>query len=145
MTHIPFKGIPEAMTAAISGQVTFNLSPIVNVLPQTKAGKIIALATTTGKRASALPSLPTLEEAGVKGYVFDPWFGLLTTAKTPKAVINKLNREILRIMELPDVRERLAALGAEPATTTPEQFDDHIRQEIAKFKKIIKAANIRVD
>lgn len=145
VTHIPFKGIPEAMTAAISGQVTFNLSPIVNVLPQTKAGKIIALATTTGKRASALPSLPTLEEAGVKGYVFDPWFGLLTTAKTPKAVINKLNREILRIMELPDVRERLAALGAEPATTTPEQFDDHIRQEIAKFKKIIKAANIRVD
>ncbi len=145
VTHIPFKGIPEAMTAAISGQVTFNMSPIVNVLPQAKSGKVIALATTTGKRASALPNLPTLEEAGVKGYVFDPWFGLLTTAKTPKTVIDKLNREILHIMELPDVRERLAALGAEPATTTPEQFDGHIRQEVAKFKKIIKAANIRID
>jgi tripartite-type tricarboxylate transporter receptor subunit TctC len=115
------------------------------VMPQVSSGKLIALATTTGSRAAALPDVPTLAEAGVKGYVFDPWFGILTTAKTPRPVVDRLNREIVRAMGLPDVRERLASLGAEPATTTPQQFDAHVRAEIEKFRKIIEAARIRVE
>jgi tripartite-type tricarboxylate transporter receptor subunit TctC len=145
VTHVPFKGIPEALAAGMTGAVTYNLSPIVNVLPLIRAGKIIPLATTTGKRAAALQEVPTLAEAGVKGYVFDPWFGLLVTGKTPRAIVVKLNQEVVRIMDLPDVKTRLAALGAEPATTTPEQFDSHIRNEIEKFRKIIQDGNIRVD
>jgi tripartite-type tricarboxylate transporter receptor subunit TctC len=145
VTHVPFKGIPEAMTAPLQGSVLFNFSPIVNVLPLAKAGKLVALATSTGKRATAMPELPTVAEAGVPGYVFDPWFGLLTTAKSPRPVVAKLNREVTRILGLPDVKERLLALGAEPTPTTPEQFDAHIRSEVAKFRKIIQEANIKVD
>lgn len=145
VAHVPFKGIPEALTAPLQGSVLFNLSPIVNVLPLARGGKLVALATSTGKRAAAMPELPTIAEAGVPGYVFDPWFGLLTTAKTPRPVVAKLNREVTRILGLPDVKERLLALGAEPTPTTPEQFDAHVRSEVAKFRKIIQDANIKVD
>jgi tripartite-type tricarboxylate transporter receptor subunit TctC len=106
---------------------------------------VTALATSTGKRAAAMPELPTISEAGVPGYRFDPWFGLLATARTPDPVLAKLNREIVRILDLPDVKERLLALGAEASPTTPEHFDAHIKAEVAKFKKIVQAANIRVD
>jgi tripartite-type tricarboxylate transporter receptor subunit TctC len=145
VSHVPFKGIPEALIAPLQGGVLFNFSPIVNVLPLARAGKMVALATSTGKRAAAMPELPTIAEAGVPGYVFDPWFGLLTTARTPRPVVAKLNREVTRILGLPDVKERLLALGAEPTPTTPEQFDAHVRSEVAKFRKIILDANIKVD
>jgi tripartite-type tricarboxylate transporter receptor subunit TctC len=145
VSHVPFKGIPEALIAPLQGSVLFNFSPIVNVLPLARAGKMVALATSTGKRAAAMPELPTIAEAGVPGYVFDPWFGLLTTAKTPRPVVAKLNREVTRILGLPDVKERLLALGAEPTPTTPEQFDAHVRSEVAKFRKIVQDANIKVD
>ena len=145
VAHVPFKGIPEALTAAMTGTVLFNLSPIVNVLPLAKSGRVVALATSTGKRAAAMPELPTIAEAGVPGYVFDPWFGLLTTAKTPRSVVTKLNREVVRILGLADVKERLLALGAEPNPMTPEAFDAHVAAEIAKFSKIVREANIRVE
>lgn len=145
VAHVPFKGIPEALTAAMTGAVTFNLSPIVNVLALAKGGKVVALATSTSKRAAGMPELPTIAEAGVPGYAFDPWFGLLTTANTPRPVVAKLSQEATRILSLPDVKTRLLALGAEPTPTTPEQFDAHIRAEIAKFRKIVQDANIRVD
>lgn len=145
VAHVPFKGIPEALTAAMTGTVLFNLSPILNVLPLAKSGKVQALATSTSKRALAMPDLPTIEEAGVPGYRFDPWFGLLTTAKTPRAVVAKLNREVVRILGLPDVKERLLGLGAEPNPMSPEAFDAHVKAEIAKFSKIVRDANIKVE
>ncbi len=145
VVHVPFKGIPEALAAPIQDAVLFNFSPIVNVLPLARTGKAVALATSTGKRAAAMPELPTIAEAGVPGYIFDPWFGLLATAKTPRPVIAKLNAEVARILQLPDVKERLLALGAEPTPTGSEQFDAHVRAEVAKFKKIVQDANIRVE
>ena len=145
VTHVPFKGIPEALTASLTGTVLFNLSPILNVLPLAKSGRVTALATSTGKRALAMPELPTIAEAGVPGYVFDPWFGLLTTASVPRPVVAKLNREVVRILGLPDVRERLLALGAEPNPMSPAAFNAHVKAEIAKFSKIIRDANIKVE
>ena len=145
VAHVPFKGIPEALTASLTGTVLFNLSPILNVLPLAKSGRVIALATSTGKRALAMPDLPTIAEAGVPGYVFDPWFGLLTTAKVPRPVLTKLNGEVVRVLGLPDVKERLLALGAEPNPMTPAAFDAHVKAEIAKFSKIIRDANIKVE
>jgi tripartite-type tricarboxylate transporter receptor subunit TctC len=145
VTHVPFKGIPEALTASLAGTVLFNLSPILNVLPLAKSGRVVALATSTGKRALAMPELPTIAEAGVPGYVFDPWFGLLTTANVPRPVMAKLNGEVVRILGLPDVKERLLALGAEPNPMTPAAFDAHVKTEIAKFSKIIREANIKVE
>ena len=145
VTHVPFKGIPEALTAAMTNTVLFNLSPILNVLPLAKSGRVVALATSTSKRAAAMPELPTIAEAGVPGYVFDPWFGLLTKANTPRPILTKLNREVVRVLGLTDVKEKLLALGAEPAPMTPEAFDTHVRTEIAKFAKVVRAANIKVE
>jgi tripartite-type tricarboxylate transporter receptor subunit TctC len=143
--HVPYKGVPEAMTAVVSGSVQFNFSPVVNVLPLSRDGKLLALAASTGIRSAMLPDVPTVAEAGVSGYVFDPWFGILAPAKTPKPLLAKLSSEIARILELPDVRERLRALGADPAPTSPEGFDTHVRAEVAKFRKIVQDAGIKAE
>ena len=141
--HIPYKGIPEAMTAVISNSVQFNLSPVANTLALTRDGRLLALAASTGKRSAAQPNVLTIAEAGVSGYVFDPWFGILAPAKTPKAVLTRLSAEIARILQLPDVRERMLALGAEPAPNTPDEFDAYIRGEVTKFRKIVQDAGIK--
>jgi tripartite-type tricarboxylate transporter receptor subunit TctC len=141
--HVPYKGIPEAMTGVVSGAVQFNFSPVVNILPLSRDGKLVALAASTGKRSAVLPDVPTVAEAGVSGYVFDPWFGLLAPAKTPKPLLAKLSSEVARIVGLPDVKERLLSLGADPAPTSPEGFDAYIRGEVAKFQKIVQEAGIK--
>jgi len=116
--HVPYKGIPEAAMA-------------------------VAFATSTVKRSSAVPDVPTLAEAGVPGYAFDPWFGMVAPAKTPKAVLAKLSREIASALEMPDVKERLKKLGADAAPSSPEAFDAQIRSEVAKFRKIVTDAGIK--
>jgi tripartite-type tricarboxylate transporter receptor subunit TctC len=141
--HVAYKGIPEAITALVSDTVQFNFSPVVNVFPLSRDGKLLALAASTGKRSAILPDVPTLAEAGVSGYVFDPWFGILAPAKTPTALLTKLSGEVARIVELPDVKERLRAVGADPAPTTPQAFDAHVRAEVAKFEKIVQDAGIK--
>jgi len=141
--HVPYKGIPEAMTGVVSGAVQFNFSPVVNILPLSRDGRLVALAASTGKRSAVLPEVPTVAEAGVSGDVFDPWFGLLAPAKTPKPLLAKLSSEVARIVGLPDVKERLLALGADPAPTSPEGFDAYVRGEVAKFQKIVQEAGIK--
>ncbi|HZO02938.1 MAG TPA: tripartite tricarboxylate transporter substrate binding protein [Burkholderiales bacterium] len=145
VVHVPYKGIPEAMTAVVAGSIQFNFSPVVNVLPLAREGKLLALAASTSKRSAVLPALPTVAEAGLSSYVFDPWFGILAPAKTPKPVLAKLSGEVARIVELPDVKERLLALGADPAPTTPEAFDAHVRAEVAKFRKLVRDAGIKAE
>jgi tripartite-type tricarboxylate transporter receptor subunit TctC len=141
--HVPYKGTPEAVTAEVSGEVQFNFSPVTNVLALSRNGKLLPLASSTGKRSAVLPDVPTVAEAGVAGYAFDPWYGILAPAKTPKVLLAKLNGEIAQIVELPDVKERLRALGADPAPTTPDEFDAYVRAEVAKFKKIVQDAGIK--
>jgi tripartite-type tricarboxylate transporter receptor subunit TctC len=145
VVHVPYKGIPEAMTAVVSGRIQFNFSPVVNVLPLAREGKLLALAVSTRKRSAILPDLPTVAEAGLPSYAFDPWFGILAPAKTPKAVLAQLSGEVARIVELTDVKERLHALGADPAPTSPEAFDAHVRAEVAKFRKIVLDAGIKAE
>lgn len=141
--HVPYKGVPEAVTADVSGEVQFTFSPVVNILALSRGGKLLPLAASGGRRSAVLPSVPTVAEAGVSGYVFDPWYGMLAPAKTPKALLTKLSGEIARIVELPEVKERLHALGADPAPTTPDQFDAYVRTEVAKFKRIVQDAGIK--
>jgi tripartite-type tricarboxylate transporter receptor subunit TctC len=142
LVHVPYKGSAGVLTDLMGGQIAVTMDNLPPYLPQVKAGKIRALAVTPTKRSPALPDVPTVAEAGVPGYVSSAWFGLVAPAATPKPVIAKLHAETVRILQMPDVNARLADQGAEPVGSTPEQFDKHIRSEIAKWAKVIKEANV---
>lgn len=142
---MPFKGIPEALTETTTSRVQFTMSPVSSVLPQAKAGKVLALAVAPAKRIAALPDVPTLAEAGVPGYSWDTWFGLLVPAKTPRTVVRKLNQEINRILVLPDVKERWSSMGAEAIPIAPEAFDRYIAEQVALMTKLAKAANVKAE
>ena len=142
--HVPFKGIPEALTEAVAGRVQFTLSPVSTVLPFAKNGRVLALGVTTATRSVAMPEVPTLAEAGVAGYRWDPWFGILAPAKTPRPILRKLSDEIGRILVLPDVKERWSAMGAELAPPTVlDEFDRYLAGQVALVAKLAKAANIK--
>ena len=142
LVHVPYKGSGPAVTDLVGGQVQLMFANLVAALPQVKTGRIRALAVTGQKRAAAAPELPTVIEAGVPGYVVTSWFGVLLPAATPRELIMKLNAELARTMSAPDVRDRLAADGAEPTTGTPEQFGAFLRAEITQWTKVVKDAGI---
>ena len=142
LVHVPYKGSGPAVTDLVGGQVQLMFANLVAALPQVKTGRIRALAVTGQTRAAAVPELPTVIEAGVPGYVVTSWFGVLVPAATPRELIMKLNAELARTMSAPDVRDRLAADGAEPTTGTPEQFGAFLRAEITQWTKVVKDAGI---
>jgi tripartite-type tricarboxylate transporter receptor subunit TctC len=141
--HVPYKGSPEAITETMAGRVDYFFAPLVSALPQIRAGKLLALAVGTPRRSSQLPDVPTLAESGITGADYLFWIGMLVPAKTPRDVVQKLNLAATRALQAPEVRERLAALGAEPLPMTPEQFDALIREEMVSNAAIIKAAGIK--
>lgn len=143
VTHVPFRGIPEALTEVVAGRIHFTFSPLSNVLPLLGTGDIVALAVAPATRAAALPNVPTLAEAGVSGYAWDTWFGLLAPAKTPATIINALNREIVRIIQLEDVKKRWEPLGAEALPMTPERFEQYLSAQSQLVQRLVKAANIQ--
>jgi tripartite-type tricarboxylate transporter receptor subunit TctC len=144
VVHVPFKGIPEALTETVTGRIDFFISPFASAINLVKDGRAKAIAVTSAKRMSELPDMPAVAEA-VPGYLWVFWYGLLAPAKTPRAVINQLNADVTRILKEPEVKARLAPLGTEPATNTPEEFDKMIAEEVASFTRVAKAANIKVD
>ena len=144
-THVPYKGAPEALTEAITGRVHFNFSPVLVAMGQVKAGKALALAVSTASRSPMFPDLPTIAEAGIPGFEYDQWYGLLVSARTPRPLVNTLNKEIVRILSLPEIKERLLTQGATPAPTTPEEFDRFIRNEVQRFAKVLIAAGARIN
>lgn len=139
-THIPFKGTPETITETIAGRVDFMFTPVLSSLPTIRDNRMRALAVSTAQRSSALPDVPTVAEAGVPGFVFDFWIGLLAPAKTPRDIVNKLNQEVSKALSQPDVKERMAKLGGEPMPMTPERFDAFIREEHATLSVVMKGA-----
>ena len=146
LVHVPYKGAAASLTALLSGEVTVAFDALLTTTPHVKAGRLKALAVTGVKRAPELPNLPTMAEAGLPGYLVMGGFGVFAPAATPKEIVTKLNAEIVKILHMPDVRERFFGLGAEPVGNTPEQFAAIIKSEIAKWAKVIKDANIpRVD
>ena len=145
LLHIPYKGVASALIDVVSGQVSMTFASILSSLPQVKSGKVRALAVTGAKRSPAAPDLPTMMEAGVKGYESATWYGVLAPAKTPKDVVNRLNAEIVAILNQPEVRDRLSKEGADPAGTTPQQFGAYIKSEIDKWARVVKTANIQVN
>ncbi|MBI4194775.1 MAG: tripartite tricarboxylate transporter substrate binding protein [Betaproteobacteria bacterium] len=143
MVHVPFKGSGPALVALMSGQVDWGTMAVPGAIPLVKAGRVRALAVLSEKRVPALPQVPTAVESGVDGFVVSIWYGLLAPAGTPREVITRLNSEIHKALASADLKERLAASGVEPLTSTPEQFVNHIRSETVRYAKIIKDAGIK--
>ena len=145
IVHVPFKGIPEALTETISGRVHLFMAPIANAINMVKEGRVIGLGVSSPQRDALLPDTPSLAEAGLPGFRADLWFGMLTSSQTPRPVITKLNGEIRRILSDTEVRQRWMPIGLEPRPTSPGEFDKIVADEIAAFTKIARAANIKAE
>jgi tripartite-type tricarboxylate transporter receptor subunit TctC len=145
MVHVPFKGAAPAITELISGRVQVYFGNIVSVVPHVRSGRLRGLAVTGLKRSGAMPELPTVDEAGVPGFNVASWYGILGPAGMPDGIVRKLNGEVRRILQLPDVRERLSKDGADPAGSTPEVFAAMIREDVQKWAKVVKASGAKVE
>ena len=145
VTHVPYKGGGPALAEVLAGQVQALFSIALSAIPQVKAGKVRALAITSAKRSAVAPDLPTVAEAGLPGFEVVGWFGWLAPAATPKPIVDRLHSEIVRVLKLPDVRDRLLSQGSEPIANTPAEFGAFMRSEHAKWARVIKAGNIRVE
>jgi tripartite-type tricarboxylate transporter receptor subunit TctC len=142
IVHVPYKGSAPAVTDLIGGQVDLMFDNIPNVLPHVKAGKLKGLAVTSPKRSSHVPEVPTVIEGGVPGYEVSVWFGIAAPAGTPEPIITKLNTEIVKVLNLPDVKEKFAAQGVDVVGSTPTEFAAHIKSQMATWDKVVKDAGV---
>ena len=145
LTHIPYKGTGPATVDLVAGQVQLSMPNVLTALPQIKGGKLRALGVTSAKRASGLPDIPAIAEAGVPGYEAIQWYGLLAPAGTSRDVVNKLQSETAKILVLQEVKERLAADGADAVGNRPQEFAAYIKAEIDKWSKVVKAGGITLE
>ena len=144
LRHIPYKGSAASITAVIAGDVQMTIVDTPPLVPQIKAGKVRALGVTSAKRSSSMPEIPTVAEA-VPGYEMVLWIGMFAPAGTPPEIAAKLNAEVVRIVKLPDIRQKLDGMGVNPLGNTPEQVSEWIQREIAKYGPVVKAANIKAE
>ena len=145
LVHVPYKGTGPALSAAIGGEIQLQLIGMSSVVPHLKSGRLKLLAVSGAKRSPAAPDIPTVIESGIPGYVFDVWYGMLLPGRTPAAIVNKLNTEMNRALQNPSVAQRFAAAGLDVAGSSPEEFRKQIREEIVKWRKVVAAANIKVE
>jgi len=145
LTHVPYNGAAPAQTAIAGGQVDLGFMSALSAMPLMQSGKLRALAVTSQRRLAQLPDVPTMAEAGFTAFEVSSWQGLLAPAGTPPAIVSKLQREIARVLALPEVRERFAAVAAEPVASTPAQFRAHIESEIARWTAVARRAGLNLD
>jgi tripartite-type tricarboxylate transporter receptor subunit TctC len=144
VVHIPYKGTPEALTDTMTGRITYFFSPMSAALPHIRGDKLVALGATSAKRSSVLPNAPTIAESGLPGFDYNLWIGMFAPAGTPPDIVDKINRDVAKVLQTPDAKERLAALGAEAMPMTPAEFRKFVVTEIEESGKVIKAAGIKV-
>jgi tripartite-type tricarboxylate transporter receptor subunit TctC len=142
IVHVPYKGVPDATTAVIRGDVQMYFAPIPNARELSTAGKVRAIAINSDKRAPQLPDVPTIAEAAVPDYKYESWFGLMAPAGTPRAILTKVSQDVATVLEMADVREKLTAYGSIPAPTTPEQFDAIIKGDTERYGKVLRDAGV---
>jgi tripartite-type tricarboxylate transporter receptor subunit TctC len=145
MLHVPYKGGGQVLTDMLARQIDIDFEPIPTALPYIKSGRLRPLGVTTSARSRLLPEVPSMAEAGVRGYDSTLWNGLLAPAGTPKPVVARLHADLLKIVHSPEMTKRLVGLGAEPTTNTPEEFTVYIGSEIARWGKLVKALNLKVE
>lgn len=143
LLHVPYKGTGQALTDLLAGQVDLLFAPSQTVISHVRGGKLKALAVTGAKRSATLPELPTVAESGLPGYEAVGWFGLLAPAATPRAVVGKLSADVNRVLAEPEVRARMQSLGADPGGNTPEEFARFIREDQAKWSRLMREAGIK--
>ena len=143
MVHVPYKGNAPALTDLVGGHVDVVFNGLTSALPMIKSGKLRALGMTSLKRSATLPQVPTLDEAGLKGFQAVAWNGLTAPARTPKSVVDKINADVLKVVRAPELVEKLRAEGSDPVGSSVEQYATFLREEIAKWGKVIRAANIK--
>jgi tripartite-type tricarboxylate transporter receptor subunit TctC len=140
MTHVPYKGLGPALTDLMGGRIHVIISTIASALPQVKTGKLRPLAVTTASRSAFFPEIATMQEAGVKGYEFSTWYGLLVPAGTPRAIVDRLNAEVRKALSTAAVRDQFASQGLDAGGSTPQEFGTYLRSEVARWGKVIKAS-----
>ena len=145
MTHVPYRGLGPALLDVIGGRVQLLVSTMASALPQLKSGKLKPLAVTTAKRSAFFPELPTMAEAGVPGYEFSTWYGLLVPGATAKPVVDRLNAVTVRVLNSPSLRDQFASQGLEAAPSTPAEFGAYLRSEVAKWAQVVKASGAKPD
>jgi tripartite-type tricarboxylate transporter receptor subunit TctC len=145
LVHIPYKGVNLAMQDVLSGQIHFVVIGVPAAAPHIKAGRLRALALVAPQRSAALPDIPTVAEAGLRDFEVTTWYGILAPAGTPRPIVARLNAEIVRVMHAPEVKERLASMATDPVTSTPEEFADYIKKEIAKWGDVVRKAGLKAD
>jgi len=145
LLHVPYKGSGPLTVDLLGGQISMSFDTITPVLPQIKAGKLRALAVTTIKRSPALPDVPTLDEAGLKGFDLGTWFGILAPGATPKEIVTRLNTEMVKIIHSAEFRKKMADIGAEPIGNTPEQMARQIKDDTERFAKLVKDAKVSIE
>ena len=143
--HVPYRGSPETLTDVMSGRVQFVLSPVLAATPLIRSGRVLALGVTTVERAPALPDVPTIAEAGLPGFEYQGWYGMLAPGRTPRPLVNLLNAEVGRVLDLPETRDRIASQGAATLRSTPEAFDKLVHEEIVTRTKVWKAAGVKAE
>lgn len=144
IVHVPYKGNAAALGDLVAGRVQMMFSNLLTAMPHAKAGKLRAIAVSSGKRSAQAPDLPTVAESGVPGYDLTPWYGLFAPSGTPRAIVTRLNRETDRILNAPDVRERFRLQGVDLVTSTPEEFAALIGKEIPKWREVVKKSGAKV-
>jgi tripartite-type tricarboxylate transporter receptor subunit TctC len=145
LQHIPYKGGGQAMTDVLGGQIPLVFTAIASAQQHVKSGKVVALGVPSRKRSAALPDVPTFIESGIPNFEATSWVGIFAPAKTPKPIIDKLQREIAAVLQTDKVKERYAVLGIDPVGNTPEQFTEQIKADLARWGDVVKAANIKVE
>jgi tripartite-type tricarboxylate transporter receptor subunit TctC len=142
IVHVPYKGVTQAMTAMMGGEVDTVVMPVTTAAPQIRNGKVRALAVLTDKRIPTLPDVPTAVEAGVKGFTMPLWYGMFAPAATPRSILGRLNKELVRALQAPDVKEKLAALGVDPWPGSGEELGQLLKQDIERYGTIVKSAGL---
>ena len=145
LVHVPYKGSGPLATDLLGGQITMSFDTVTPVLQHIKSGKLRALGVTTAKRSATLPEIPTLDEAGLKGFDIGTWFGVLAPAATPKDIVTRLNAEMVKVIQSPDFRKRMEEIGAEPIGSSAEQMAQQIKSDTDKFAKLVKDAKVTIE
>ncbi len=145
MVHVPYKGTAPSITDLLAGRVSATASSVVSTMPHVDAGRLRALAVTSGKRSLGVPQLPTVAESGIPGFANDVWFALFAPAATPRTVVARLHDEIAKAIAQPELKQRMIAAGLEPLGNPPDEFAAYFRAEVAKWAKVIRAAGVRLD